>query len=124
MQDKKNQAFLPYGGQQHFLELRSLVVYHRGWSDEFACMLDPAQGSVALVCPIEQLSNPAYDFVVVQILRPHPRLVGRALVLVPGVHPPLAWLHPPANEVPGHNRSVQTIQWEQRHQLLHLPGQF
>jgi hypothetical protein len=86
-------------------------------------MLDPARGRVALVCQIEQLPNPAYDFVVVQIIRMHPRLVGQALVLVPDVHPPLARLHTLANEVPGHNRSVQMIPWEQRHQLLHLPGQ-
>jgi hypothetical protein len=64
-----------------------------------------------------------YDFVVVQILRPHLRLIGRALVFIPGVHPPLAWLHPSADEVPGHRRPVQTIQWEQRHQLLHLYDQ-
>jgi hypothetical protein len=31
-------------------------------------MLDPARGRVALVYQIEQLPNPAYDFVVVQIL--------------------------------------------------------
>jgi hypothetical protein len=81
-------------------------VYLQGWPDEFICVLDPARGRVALVCQIEQVPNPAYDFVVVQILRTHPRLVGRALVLIPGVHPPLAWLHTPANEVPGHSRSV------------------
>jgi hypothetical protein len=66
-------------------------------------MLDPARGRVALVYQIEQLSNPAYDFIVVQILRMHPRLVGQALVLVPGVHPPMARLHTLANEVPSHN---------------------
>jgi hypothetical protein len=32
-------------------------------------------------------------------------------------------LHTPANEVPGHSRSVQAIPREQRHQLLHLPDQ-
>jgi hypothetical protein len=69
-------------------------------------MLDPARGRVALVYQIEQLPNSAYDFIVVQILYMHPRLVGRALVLVPGVHPPLARLHTPANEVPGHSRSI------------------
>jgi hypothetical protein len=77
----------------------------------------------ALVCRIEQLPNPAYDFVVVQILRPHLRLIRQALVFIPSMHPPLAWLHPLANEVPGHHRPVQTIQRVQRHQLLHLPGQ-
>jgi hypothetical protein len=35
----------------------------------------------------------------------------------------LAWLHTPANEVPGHGRSVQAIPREQRHQLLYLPVQ-
>jgi hypothetical protein len=104
--DKTNQEFLLYGGRQHFSELKSLVVYLRGWSDEFIHMLDTARGRVALVCQIEQLPNLAYDFVMVQILRTHPRLVGRALVLVPGVHPPLARLHTPANEVPGHSRFV------------------
>jgi hypothetical protein len=39
------------------------------------------------------------------------------------VHPPLATLHTPANEVLGHSRSIQAIPREQRHQLLHLPGQ-
>jgi hypothetical protein len=46
------------------------------------------------------------------------------LVLVPGEHPPLARLHTPANEVPGHSRPVQAIPRELRHQLLHLFGQF
>jgi hypothetical protein len=118
--DKTNQEFLLYGGRQHFSELKNLVVYLRDWSDEFIRMLDPAQGRVALVYQIEQLPNPAYEFIVVQILRTHPRLVGRALVLVPGVYPPLARLHTPANEVPGHSRSVQAIPWEQCHQLHHL----
>jgi hypothetical protein len=72
-------------------------------------MLDPARGRVALVYQIEQLPNSAYDFIVVQILYTHPHLVSRALVLVPGVHPPLARLHMPANEVPGHSLSVQAI---------------
>jgi hypothetical protein len=40
------------------------------------------------------------------------------------VHPPLARLHTPANEVPDHSWSVQAIPRKQRHQLLHLPGQF
>jgi hypothetical protein len=65
MQDKKNQAFLLYDGRQHFLELRSLVVYLRGWSNEFIRMLDPARGIVVLVCRIEQIPNKAFDFVVV-----------------------------------------------------------
>jgi hypothetical protein len=65
--DKTNQDFLLYGDRQHFSELKSLVVYLQGWSDEFIRMLDPAQGRVALVYQIEQLPNPAYDFVVVQI---------------------------------------------------------
>jgi hypothetical protein len=69
-------------------------------------MLDPARERVALVCQIEQLPNPAYDFIVVQIPRTHPHLVGRALVLVASVHPPLARLHTPANEVPGHGQSI------------------
>jgi hypothetical protein len=86
-------------------------------------VLNLARVGVALVCQIEQLSNLAYDFIVVQILRPHPRLVGRALELIPDMHPPLAWLHPMADEVPGHSWSVQTIPWEQRHQLLHLTNQ-
>jgi hypothetical protein len=69
-------------------------------------MLDPARGRVVLVCQIEQIPNLAFDFVMVQILHTHPHLVGRALVLVPGVHPPLARLHTPANEAPGHNRPI------------------
>jgi hypothetical protein len=121
MQDKKNQEFLLYSGRQHFSELRSLVVYLRGWSDEFIRMLDTARGRVVLVCQIEQLPNLMFDFIVVQILRTHPRLVGRALVLVPGVHPPLARLHTPNNEAPGHSRPIQAFPREQRHQLLHLP---
>jgi hypothetical protein len=48
--DKTNQEFLLYGGRQHFLELKSLVVYLWGWSDEFIRTLDPARGRVALVC--------------------------------------------------------------------------
>jgi hypothetical protein len=86
-------------------------------------MLDPTRGRVALVCQIEQLPNLMYDFIVVQVLRTHPRLVDRALVLIPGVHPPLVRLPTPANEVSGHSRSVQAVPREQRHQLLHLPGQ-
>jgi hypothetical protein len=46
------------------------------------------------------------------------------VVLVPSVHPPLARLHTPTNEARDHSRSVQAIPREQRHQLLHLPGQF
>jgi hypothetical protein len=91
--------------------------------DELICVLDLARAGVALVYQIEQLSNLAYDFVMVQILRLHPRLVSRALVLIPGVHPPLAWLHPTADEVPSHSRSIKPIPREQRHQLLHLPSQ-
>jgi hypothetical protein len=30
----------------------------------------------------------------------------------------------PTNEAPGHSRPVQAFPREQRHQLLHLPGQF
>jgi hypothetical protein len=52
-----------------------MVVYLRGWSDEFIRMLDPARGRVALVCQIEQLPNPAFDFIMVQIPWPHPHLV-------------------------------------------------
>jgi hypothetical protein len=62
--DKTNQEFLLYGGRQHFSELKNLVVYLRGWSDEFIRMLYPARGRVALVCQIEQLPNLAYDFIV------------------------------------------------------------
>jgi hypothetical protein len=65
MQDKKNQEFLLYYGQQHSSELRSLVVYLRGWSDEFIRMLDPTRGRVVLVCQIEQLPNLTFDFIVV-----------------------------------------------------------
>jgi hypothetical protein len=104
--DKTNKEFLLYGGRQHFSELKNLVVYLRGWSDEFIRMLDPARGRVALVCLIEQLPNPAYDFIVVQILCTHPCLVGRVLVLIPDVHPPLARLYMPANKVPSHSRPV------------------
>jgi hypothetical protein len=76
MQEQKNQDFLLYGGRQHFSELRSSVVYFRGWSNEFVRMLDPAQGRVALVCQIEQIPNPAYDFLMVQILQTYLHLVG------------------------------------------------
>jgi hypothetical protein len=86
-------------------------------------MLDPTWGRVALVCQIQQLPNPAFDFIMVQILRPHSRLVRRALVLVSSVHPSLARMYTPANEVLGHSRPVQAIPREQRYQLLHLPGQ-
>jgi hypothetical protein len=85
-------------------------------------MLDPAQGRVALVCQIEQLPNPAFDFVMVQILWPHPCLVRRALVLVSSVHPSLERLYMPANEVPGHSWPIQAISWEQRHQLSTCPA--
>jgi hypothetical protein len=74
--EKANQEFLLYGGRQHFSELQSLFVYLRGWSDELIHMMDLARGRVALVCQIEQLPNLAYDFIVVQVLRAHPRLVG------------------------------------------------
>jgi hypothetical protein len=51
--DKTNQAFLLYGGRQHFLEQRSWIVYLRGWSDKLICVLDLARAGVALVCQIE-----------------------------------------------------------------------
>jgi hypothetical protein len=62
--DKTNQEFLLYDGRQHFSELKSLLVYRRGWSDEFIRMLDTTRGRVDLVCQIEQLPNPMYDFIV------------------------------------------------------------
>jgi hypothetical protein len=67
-QDKKKQKFLLYSGRQHFSELRILVVYLQGWSDEFIRMLDPARGRVVLVCQIQQIPNSAFDFVMVEIL--------------------------------------------------------
>jgi hypothetical protein len=66
--DKTNEAFLLYGSRQHFSEVKSLFVYLWGWSDEFIRMLDLVRGSVALVSQIEQISNPAYNFIAVQVL--------------------------------------------------------
>jgi hypothetical protein len=63
--NKKNQDLLLYDGRQHFLELRSWFVYLWDWLDELICVLDLARAGLALVCQIEQLPNPAYDFVVV-----------------------------------------------------------
>jgi hypothetical protein len=59
------ELFFLYGDWKNFSEHKSLVVYLQGWSDEFICMLDPAWGRVALVCQIEQLPDPTYDFITV-----------------------------------------------------------
>jgi hypothetical protein len=73
---EKSGIFYPTVVSNIFLEQRSWIVYLRGWSDKLICVLDLARAGVALVYQIEQLPNPAHDFIVVQILRPHPCLVG------------------------------------------------
>ena len=82
---------------------------------QFVCMHTIITWHKAAVSQVEEFIDSTMDFCLINPLLLHPGGVRIALVLIPGVNPPLARLYPPVDKTPDHRLSVQARPLNQVH---------